>query len=111
MNFEKLIELSDGDSEFIYETISTILESLPEDIEVFDTAVKENNWKEASRIAHKIRPTIELLEMTEVQSIVKIIEMYGKKSENLDQLPEISKYLSEYLKEKIVELKDILDNL
>ena len=111
MNFEKLIELSDGDTDFIYETISTILESLPEDLEIFDTRVKENNWKEVSRIAHKIKPTIELLEMTEVQSIVKMIEMNGKNSENLDQLPDMAKYLSGYLKERIIELKDIRDNL
>ena len=111
MNFEKLIELSDGDMDFIHETISTILESLPEDLEIFDAAVKESNWKEVGRTAHKIRPTIELLEMTEVQSIAKLIEMYGKNSANLDQLPEMSKYLSEYLKGKIVELKEILDNL
>ena len=60
-SLDKVNDIADNDSDFIKVLVQTFLEEIPEDLEQLSSAVENNNKEVAYQVAHKMKPTIELL--------------------------------------------------
>lgn len=59
-NLELIKAMADGDEAFIQEMVETFLEELPEDIQMFNQAVENQNARMAFEISHKFKPNLKM---------------------------------------------------
>ncbi|WP_034889933.1 Hpt domain-containing protein [Gillisia sp. Hel_I_29] len=71
-----LMDISDGDTDFIMETLDVFKSSVKEKIRELDAASKEGDKKEVGGIAHNIKPSFEMLENEEGTSICNELTYY-----------------------------------
>jgi PAS domain S-box-containing protein len=90
---EKLYDLtmirsiSGGDEEFVQNMILLFNETVPETLndlnKYFDTA----NWEMVSKMAHKLKSTVDSMGIRSIHQDIKALELQSKKQENLSELP------------------------
>ncbi len=81
-SLEKLNEMADGDNEFINSVISVFLEEVPEDLAALETAIEKQDYENVYKLAHKIKPNVDLLGMEQTRATALEIETLGKNPEN-----------------------------
>jgi PAS domain S-box-containing protein len=77
-----LKKVSNNNQEFIQEIINTFLESMPKSIEDINTFLKEKNWIQLGKVAHKIKPTITLMGIHSLKDKILQLEIEAKNGAN-----------------------------
>lgn len=62
-NLDKILELGDGDKDFVEAVVMAFVEEIPEDLSQFTKAVDAENYNQIYAVSHKIKPNLELLGM------------------------------------------------
>ncbi|MAP80650.1 MAG: Hpt domain-containing protein [Aequorivita sp.] len=78
---ENLIEIADGDEEFIKVLAQTFLDEIPPDLHAMEDAIKNDNKDLAYQFAHKMKPNIEMFGISILKDITSI-EAWSKTSKN-----------------------------
>ena len=104
-SLKQLEELSDGSKDFILEIISVFLSEIPEQVTMLLNAFNKNDFDELTRIAHKLKPSIDLLEINSITKDIRIIEDYSKSGININQLYNVIVNIQTTLNETSNELK------
>ncbi len=81
-SLDKLNEMAEGDSDFINSVISVFLEEVPEDLAALETAIEAQDYENIYKLAHKIKPNVDLLGMDQTRATALEIETLGKNPEN-----------------------------
>ncbi len=81
INFEYLKEFSGGDTEFIKEMINMFVEQMPEEMELMQRLLNDENWEQLGKLAHKTKPNFLMMGMEVQQGMAKEIEHLCKESE------------------------------
>jgi CheY-like chemotaxis protein len=90
---EKLYDLnmvqtiSGGDTGFVKKMVQLFLETVPPSMADLQKETEQQNWVNASKLAHKLKATIDSMGITKIKEVVRIIETNGKKGEGLDKIP------------------------
>lgn len=74
---DRVMELADGDEEFVAVLAATFLEEVPEDAERLRVAVPNEDYYEAYQAAHKMKPTIDLFELGVLDKLIEVQD-WGK---------------------------------
>ncbi|MES2388229.1 MAG: Hpt domain-containing protein [Bacteroidota bacterium] len=74
INLDYLNEVADGDREFVLDLIQAFLQLGPEDIEELNTASAEKNWREVSRIVHKLKSAAESMGVQKMSEMAAEVE-------------------------------------
>jgi len=82
-----LNEISGGDEEFIKDMIETFLEETPSDAEAMANELKNENWTELGKVAHKLKSSIKMFGFNTLKDQVLFLEQSGKTQSNVDALP------------------------
>ncbi|MEO0528734.1 MAG: Hpt domain-containing protein, partial [Bacteroidota bacterium] len=77
-NLDKINEMADGDEEFIHSVISVFLEEVPQDLKELETAISKRDYENVYKLAHKIKPNVDLLGMEQTRATALEIETLGK---------------------------------
>lgn len=80
-NLDQLKELSGGMEDFVKSLIDTFMEHTPNHVEEMNEALKNGDHTTVGQIAHKIKPSIDLLGIDSMKDLVREIERKGKESE------------------------------
>jgi HPt (histidine-containing phosphotransfer) domain-containing protein len=78
---ENLIEIADGDQDFINLLAKTFLEEIPQDLKSLVQAIENENRELAFQFAHKMKPNIEMFGIDILKDITTI-ERWSKTSKN-----------------------------
>jgi CheY-like chemotaxis protein len=90
---EKLYDLnmvqtiSGGDTGFVNKMVQLFLETVPPSMADLQKETVQQNWVNASKLAHKLKATIDSMGITKIKEVVRTIETNGKKGEELDKIP------------------------
>jgi PAS domain S-box-containing protein len=90
---EKLYDLnmvqtiSGGDAGFVKKMVQLFLETVPPSMADLQKDTAEQNWVNVSKLAHKLKATIDSMGITRIKEVVRTIETNGKKGEELDKIP------------------------
>jgi PAS domain S-box-containing protein len=90
---EKLYDLnmvqtiSGGDAGFVKKMVQLFLETVPPSMADLQKDTTEQNWVNVSKLAHKLKATIDSMGITRIKEVVRTIETNGKKGEELDKIP------------------------
>jgi hypothetical protein len=79
--------ISGGDKTFIHKMLKLFLETVPGTLNEMQAATKNADWPALSKVAHKLKSTIDSMGITSLKQDIRTIEANGKTSQSLEQLP------------------------
>ena len=104
-DFKQLEEIAAGNTDFIRSLARIYLNTIPGNSTELVQAASSGDWLNASKLAHKLKSTIDSLNMTSIQTAIRTIEVDGKNKKNTGALynmavkvDEVIKYVAEDLK-------------
>ena len=108
-SLDKIHEMAEGDQEFVRSVVSVFLEEVPEDLRELETAVETSHYEQVYKLAHKIKPNVDLLGMEQTRAIALEIETLGKSEGNMEVIRERFPLLKQDVEQVISELRKDFD--
>ncbi|MEN8789449.1 MAG: Hpt domain-containing protein, partial [Flavobacteriaceae bacterium] len=100
-----LQEMAAGDEDFVHSVITVFLEEVPIDLEALEIAIREKDYENVYKLAHKIKPNVDLLGMEQTRATALEIETLGKSSENSQEIEHKFPLLKQDVLQVISELR------
>lgn len=104
-NLEKVHAISENDADFVMSILKLFVEDIPQDFIQMKEAIKEKRHEEAYSIAHKIKPSIDLLGMIIAYDEIICIENWSRKKGKKKEIKDTYKSLEHHLEKAIKEIK------
>jgi HPt (histidine-containing phosphotransfer) domain-containing protein len=82
----ELEQMAQGNDEFITKMVSVFLETTSQSLDQLLKAFEGRDLQTVSAIAHKIKPSIDLMGITSLHDVVRDIEVRAKNGEELSEL-------------------------
>lgn len=108
-NLDKINEMAEGDEDFINSVISVFLEEVPQDLEDLETALNQQNHEKVYKLAHKIKPNVDLLGMEQTRAAALQMETLGKTKASIAEIQQIFPTLKKDIHQVVSELKKDFD--
>ena len=108
-NLDKINEMAEGDEDFITSVVSVFLEEVPEDLEGLEKAIAERDYENVYKLAHKIKPNVDILGMEQTRAIALEIETMGKNTASFAEIEEKFPMLKKDVLQVVAELKKDFD--
>jgi CheY-like chemotaxis protein len=108
---ERLYDLSmvssiaGGDQGFIKKMVQIFLDTMPPSVDQLQNELQQQNWDALSKLAHKMKSTIDSMGIVRLKDVIRVIEANGKQKQNLEQIPGFVKQVDDVLKDCIQQLK------
>jgi len=81
--------ISGGDSGFIKKMILLFVETVPQNVQEMVEATRQQNWEQVSKMAHKLKSTIDSMGIKSLHDQIRAVEMQAKNKELLDSMPDL----------------------
>jgi len=104
-NLDKINEMADGDEDFVNSVISVFLEEVPQDLEDLENALNQQNHDQVYKLAHKIKPNVDLLGMEQTREAALQMETLGKNEASISEIQQIFPALKKDIHQVVSELK------
>lgn len=104
-SLDKINEMAEGDEDFINSVISVFLEEVPQDLEDLESAIEKGDYENVYKLAHKIKPNVDLLGMEQSRAVALDIETLGKNPDNKEEIEKMFPLLQKDIHQVISELK------
>jgi len=104
-NLSKVYELSDNDPEFVNQIITLFVTEVPQDVAQIKLGVKTKDHKLAYSFAHKIKPTLDLLGMTNAYEEILQIEAWTKREGKRKEIRDVFDSVEEQVEKAVKEIK------
>ena len=114
-NQEKLYDLSmvqtiaGGDAGFVKKMVQLFIETVPPSMADIQKETDQQNWASVSKLAHKMKATIDSMGIVKIKDTVRVIEANGKKGEEVDKIPGLVQEVIQVLEECVKQLKRDFD--
>lgn len=79
--------ISGGDATFVTKMLQLFLDTVPVMLDEMKVAADASAWLPLSKLAHKLKSTIDSMGITELKQDIRVIEQNGKNGVGLDKLP------------------------
>jgi len=89
----------------VVSVISVFLEEVPEDLQSLENAIEQKNLEQVYKMAHKIKPNVDLLGMEQTRATALEIETLGKSDGNLAIIQEKFPLLKKDVEQVVAELQ------
>jgi PAS domain S-box-containing protein len=103
-DLSQLRELSRGDEVFINKMLSVFKSLAVQSIEQLEHGVEVNDWQEINRTAHKIKPSIDNLQINVISDKIRIVEKATEDQMTVDELKENVSEVITVLKKVVVSI-------
>ncbi|KAB7529582.1 Hpt domain-containing protein [Flagellimonas olearia] len=105
-SLDKINEMAEGDQDFINSVIAVFLEEVPEDLEGLEKAISQKDYENVYKLAHKIKPNVDILGMEQTRDRALEIETLGKNTGNFDEIEQKFPLLKKDVLQVVSELKN-----
>ncbi len=85
--------------------ILLFIETVPQNVQELVNAMNQENWEQVSKMAHKLKSTIDSMGIRTLHDQIRTVEMNAKNREQLDQLPIIVRQVESVVSVCIQQLK------
>ena len=106
-SLDKLQKMYKGNRTFVQKTVDIFLEQFTRDLETMISSLEEQNYYSVQRLAHKIKPNIELFEIEELRTPILEIETLANESEG-EKLKPLVNFLITKSREISEELRRVI---
>lgn len=104
-SLDKIEEMADGDQDFIVSVVSVFLEEVPQDLALLEEALGRQDYEQVYKLAHKIKPNVDLLGMEQTRAVALQIETLGKNEANMSEIRGIFPTLKKDVLQVVNELR------
>lgn len=104
-NLSKVYELSDNDNEFALTIVSLFLDEVPFEVKSMKNGIEDKNYEQVYQVAHKIKPTLDLLCMYMAYDANQKIMNWTKEQGQKKAIIEVYKELKQYVDDAAKEIK------
>ncbi|RNC84540.1 MAG: Hpt domain-containing protein [Balneola sp.] len=111
LDLSYLEDITGGDAEVIQEMLILFIEDIPQQISEIKEAIQGNNLEEMASHAHKLKPTLQYVGLSEAYEIVKNLEQIGKSGEGKENVKELFQKLERNSEEFMPVLKSHASSL
>ncbi len=94
-----------GDSEDFYRMLSIFMESTPKILTNLSQSFATNDLKGVADAAHKLKSTIDILRITELQSQIRMIDRLPHVIKNMEKLPQIISHVLDIMDQVLSEIR------
>ena len=108
-NLDKINEMAEGDEDFIVSVVSVFLEEVPEDLDGLEKAINNRDYENIYKLAHKIKPNVDILGMEQTRAKALEIETLGKNTGSMAEIEEKFPILKKDVLQVVAELKNDFD--
>ena len=108
-SLDKINEMAEGDEDFIISVVSVFLEEVPEDLESLEKAIDRKDYENIYKLAHKIKPNVDILGMEQSRAKALEIETLGKTTGSMEEIEEKFPMLKKDVLQVVTELKNDFD--
>jgi len=108
-SLDKINEMAEGDQDFVVSVISVFLEEVPTDLQSLENAIDQNDYDQIYKMAHKIKPNVDLLGMEDARANSLEIETLGKTESSLEVIKEKFPFLKNDVEQAVLELTNDFD--
>ena len=108
---EKLYDLTmvesiaGGDTDFVKKMVQIFLDTMPPSVNQLNEALQNKDWDALSKLAHKMKSTIDSMGIVRLREVIRTIEANGKSRNDLAGLPALVKRVDDVLRECFAQLK------
>lgn len=103
-NLEGIRKFVGGDEEAVKNMIHVFLDAIPISLKKFNKAFQEKDYSQLAFYAHKIKSSIDILNIDDLKQDIRTIEHNAKTGTGLDQIPALHKKVNQVIQEVINEL-------
>lgn len=75
-----------GDLEYAYDMLHLFLENIDADVQAFRQAFQAEDWEELARLAHKMKPSFQMVGLTELSQLLEKTEIRIKTNLDAEQI-------------------------
>lgn len=111
LDLSYLEDITGGDEEVMLEMIHLFISDIPKQILEIKKSIEENDLRAVAANAHKLKPTLQYIGLSEAHVIVKEIEQIGKAGEGEDNIHSLFTKLEEKSEEFIPALKTYAESI
>ena len=104
-SLDKINEMAEGDEDFVRSVVTVFLEEVPEDLQALETAISTKDYEQIYKMAHKIKPNVDLLGMEQTRANALEFETLGKQDGSFDAIQEKFPLLKTDVEQVVTELK------
>jgi PAS domain S-box-containing protein len=101
-----------GNEGFVHKMIALFLEQVPADILKMNEFVQKQEWEQVSKLAHRMKPSIESMGIGSLKEAIREIESRERNNEPLShtELSSIVKFVTETMEKVFVQLRNEFPN-
>ena len=104
-NLEKLYTIENRDTDFIKEVVSLFLKTIPQLSRDLVKAAKEKKWDDVYFLAHKMKATIDLLNIESLQKEIRVVEQNAKSKNHLECIFDKANFIDSTILQCAEEIK------
>ncbi|MEW2922722.1 Hpt domain-containing protein [Muricauda sp. ANG21] len=108
-SLDKINEMAEGDEDFVTSVVSVFLEEVPADLDGLEKAIAERDYENVYKLAHKIKPNVDILGMEQTRARALEIETMGKNTASIEEIEEKFPMLKKDVLQVVAELKKDFD--
>ena len=108
-SLDKIHEMAEGDEDFVTSVVSVFLEEVPVDLDGLEKAIAERDYENVYKLAHKIKPNVDILGMEQTRARALEIETMGKSTASIEEIEEKFPMLKKDVLQVVAELKKDFD--
>jgi CheY-like chemotaxis protein len=103
--------VSGGDENFIKKMVDLFIETVPQNVNELNTALKNEDWEQVSKMAHKLKSTVDSMGIKSLKTDIRTVETNAKHKESLLEIPGLAIKIESVINKCIDRLrKEILQN-
>ena len=105
-NLKQLHEIASGNQDFIVSLAKIYLDTIPANSTEMVEASERADWDKVSKLAHKLKSTIDTMNISSIQTDIRRLEVDAKNKVNTVTLPMIAAKVDDIIKQVAVLLKE-----
>ena len=110
-NFDSIRDFVGQDNETIVEMVEIFLQTVPESLQFLNESFQNKDYRKLSYHAHKLKSSIDLLNIQELTGEIREIENDANKLENIEQIPEKVNHLNNVLSDLLPKIQAAKEKL
>lgn len=105
-DLSQLEELAGGDDDFVNSMVATFLEHTPAQLEDLKKARQEGDLVTMGKLAHKIKPNIDMFGLSQISGTIRELEELGKDEDDKPEIDDKIRQVDEVLQKAFSQLKE-----
>lgn len=111
LNFSRLKELYGDDNEYILDMMETFLTDALPDFSGFQALINTNDWVALSKLAHRLKPSLGMVGLTDLEKTMAEIENQARKQPEAESLQLLLNHVNAQLEIGVKEIKSEIEKL